>query len=57
MQKWLKDGIIGWGAVAALTIIVSLSIDAPYEFIPTVQYGLLWCWSPHCLSADSDYYC
>jgi hypothetical protein len=40
MQKWLKDGIIGLGAVAALAIIVSLSIDAPYEFIPTVQYGL-----------------
>ncbi len=41
MQKWLKDGIIGWGAVAAFTIIVSLSIDTPYEFFPTVRYGLL----------------
>jgi hypothetical protein len=40
MRKWLKDGIIGWVAVAALAIIVSLSIDTPYEFIPTVQYGL-----------------
>ena len=40
MKKWLKDGIIGWGAVAALMVIVSLGIDAPYEFIPTVLYSL-----------------
>ena len=40
MQKWLKDGIIGWGAIAALVVIVSLGTDAPYKFIPTVLYGL-----------------
>lgn len=40
MPKWLIDGLIGGGAVAALTIIVSLATEAPYKFLPTVLYGL-----------------
>jgi hypothetical protein len=40
MPKWLINGFIGWGAVAALTVIISLATDAPYAFLPTVLYGL-----------------
>ena len=40
MPKWLIDGLIGWGAVAALTVIVSFGTDAPYAFLSIVLYGL-----------------
>jgi hypothetical protein len=40
MQKWVKDGLIGWGPVAALTLIVSIATEAPYTFFSTVIYSL-----------------
>jgi hypothetical protein len=39
MPKWLKGGIVGWGAIAALTIVVSLATDVPDNFIQIVLYG------------------
>ena len=42
MPKWLIDGLIGWGAVAALTVIVSFGTDAPYAFLSIVLYGLFF---------------
>ncbi len=43
MPKWLIDGLIGWGAVAALTVIVSLATDSDsdYSFLSTVLYVLI----------------
>jgi hypothetical protein len=40
MQKWVKDGLTGWGGVAVLTLIVSVATDAPYSFFSTVIYSL-----------------
>ncbi len=40
VQKWLIDGLIGWGAVAALTFIVSLSTPNEYSFSSSLLYSL-----------------
>ena len=41
MQKWVKDGLIGWGVVAVFTFIVSVATNAPYTIFSTVIYSLL----------------
>ena len=41
MQKWMKDGLIGWGAVAALTLIVSLSTQDEFGFLGSLIYSLI----------------
>jgi hypothetical protein len=41
MQKWVKDGLIGWGVVAVFTLIVSIATHAPYPFFSTLVYSLL----------------
>ncbi len=40
MQEWIKDGLIGWATVAALTLIVSTATRAPYSFFSTLVYSL-----------------
>jgi hypothetical protein len=40
MQNWMIDGLIGWGTVAALTLIVSIVTNAPYSFFSTLVYSL-----------------
>jgi hypothetical protein len=41
MAKWMKDGLIGWGAVVIVGIVTSLVTNAPYSFLSTVLYMLL----------------
>lgn len=40
MQKWMIDGLIGWAAVAILTLVVSVATRAPYSFFSTFVYSL-----------------
>jgi uncharacterized membrane protein len=41
MRKWMKDALIGWGVVAAFTLMISIITNAPYKFISSVLYALV----------------
>ncbi len=38
MQKWMKDGLIGWGTVVVVGVIVSVVTRAPYSFLSSLAY-------------------
>ena len=40
MRKWIIDGLIGWGTVVIVGIIVSVATRAPYSFLSTLAYML-----------------
>lgn len=40
MKKWIIDGLIGWGTVVIVGIIVSVATRAPYSFLSTLTYML-----------------
>lgn len=41
MQKWMIDGLIGWGTIVALILIISIVTNAPYSFFSTLVYSLV----------------
>ena len=40
MTKWMKDGLIGWGATVVVGLVVSVAIKAPYPFLSNLAYIL-----------------
>ncbi len=40
MTKWIKDGLIGWGTVVVVGILVSVTTRAPYSFLSSLTYML-----------------
>ena len=40
MQNWMIDGLIGWGTVAVLSLIISIASSAPYSFFSTIIWSL-----------------
>jgi len=40
MAQWIKDGLIGWGTVVVVGIVVSIATRAPYTLLSTVTYML-----------------
>jgi hypothetical protein len=40
MMTWITDGLIGWGTVVVIGVVVSVVTKAPYAFLSTVTYML-----------------
>jgi hypothetical protein len=40
MTKWMIDGLIGWGTVLVVGVVVSIATRAPYPIISTLLYML-----------------